>query len=376
MTKEVAQSLKDLHATDTMAGILDRAHDPKDEITLLKSHWGYDLYTRKPGAAFMENGVFTPTDLDLACFMAALADRNAVINLPRYESRRPKTTRPDEMVVSAANRHGQVLGLTPNKEVFSMSVRIKDANVMKQDTDGKGEVGAYRNFMLVDIDGEWHDGWGKIEFLPTAKENAFLTDKKLWTGNTVYFQNFVHPNRWQSFFGKWYFMTRALIQRLEEEASYLRATLKEIVAVEERAEAIVGSQSPPRPKATTEQGKSVKVTAMEVEVDIPLTGDFKPVRANTDAIQVAKDKLRKIQYEDLPTLRFAARSTELACHKSEHFNSGKMPSWIKGAEWTLGYGEAGKRKKWNRLVVAQPIVGQTGYAIRFRKYDKSETVAL
>lgn len=35
-------------------------------------------------------------------------------------------------------------------------------------------VGEPRNFMMVDVDGTWYEGWKTIELLPKAEENQFL----------------------------------------------------------------------------------------------------------------------------------------------------------------------------------------------------------
>jgi hypothetical protein len=178
VAKHIAATLKDAAAGDAMQRILNRSAPIQDVIDTLIDHWGYDLYTRKPGPAYYADGAFNATDLDLACFLSALVDRKAVINLPKYEAKRAKTIREGERVLSASNRHGQVQGLTANKEVFSFSVRILDQNVIQAGTeDTPDTVGAFRNFMLVDIDGEWHDGWKTIEFMPSAKENDFLNEK-------------------------------------------------------------------------------------------------------------------------------------------------------------------------------------------------------
>ena len=88
MMKKVATSLATLDSSEPWLRILDRSSDSCNDLALeLLQHWGYDLFERKPRAALMDHGVFKPTDLDLACFLSALADREAIIDLPTYEKR-------------------------------------------------------------------------------------------------------------------------------------------------------------------------------------------------------------------------------------------------------------------------------------------------
>lgn len=377
MTKEIAKSFTTMAMGEAMQTILDRTRDVTGLETQLLEHWAYDLYARRPGPALLENGVLTPTDLDLACFLSALVQRQAVINLPTYKARRARTEREGEVVLSKDNRHGKIVGLTANKEAFSFSVRILDQNVMQAGSeDAPDSTGAFRNFMLVDVDGAWHDGWKKIQFVPTAKENAFLTDKSLWTGNQIVFTNFVHPNRWTSFFGQYYFLTKALIQRLEEENQFYRTEEKRLLA-SGLAFPRSGEHSKkewPKTEKTGED-KAITVPAFEAEVDVPWTGAFTSLATTEDALFSNSAKIKARQYTVLPELRFAARATELAFFQSMKQRHPAFPSWIKGAAWEEGYVLKGKRTAWNRLPLVQLFPGQTSFALRFRVYEKTERVA-
>jgi len=360
-----------------MQAILSRQENVDEIAEELIEHWRYDLYTRRPGPALLADGVLIPTDLDLACFMSALVDRKAVINLPTYQSRRASTTKASERVVSKENRHGNCHGLTSNKECFSFGVTIKDFNVIVSNETEGDSVGAFRTFMLVDVDGSWHDGWGCIEFHPTAKENDFLNDKSLWTGHTVYFKNFVHPNRWSSFYGQYYFLTKIMIDRLEEEATFLRKHVKELRAAGVQYPPSAGDVKPAEYEKT-ERGEavSIKVVAFQAEVDVPWTGEFRwnPQGNPQEDLVAASRRLKKIQYGMLPHLRFAARATEYAFSKIGA-NNHSFPGWIKGAEWQADYVQPGKKIKWFRLVLNQLYPWTKGFAIRFRYYEKSERVA-
>ena len=387
--KKVAKTLKDLPTSDIYLRICDGDDSVDDIISELKDHWAYDLYSRSPGPALLENGALKPTDLDLACFLSALADRRAVINIPTYKSRRAASYKSNERVVSKDNRHGQVHGLTSNQDVFSFSIRIKDFNVVVTETDGSETVGAFRNFMLVDLEGDWYDGWKCIEFAPNRKENDFLNDKKLWTGNVVYFKNFVHPNRWTSFYGQWYVLTKILVERLRAEVTFRNAEAKAIEAI------LSPSKDKPAfsPRPASDKGPSepIIVTAFEAEVDADIPSTFHPFPRTREGLAFAKERAHKLQYEDIPTLNFAVRATELAfCERAGivgGLEEGKdvpkpepgkdvaqipMAPWISGAKWDRDYKI--KRTVWNRLVLAQPVPFEKGLALRYRVRAKTERV--
>ena len=79
--KYIAETLKKLQFNPIMESIVDKSVNVGPAVKLVKEFWSYDLMTRKPGPAYRD-GVFVGTDLDLACFLSALAERNAVINIP------------------------------------------------------------------------------------------------------------------------------------------------------------------------------------------------------------------------------------------------------------------------------------------------------
>jgi len=350
-----------------MIDILDRSKDLKEIIPEVTSWWKYDLFSRKPGPAYSDDGVFIGTDLDLACFLYELADRNAVINLPTYKGIRATGHKEGQMVVSSKNRHGNILGLTANKETFIFSLRIKDMNVINSNT-----VGDFRNFSLTDFSGNWYKGWEKIEFMPDAKENKFLTESKILQGNHIVFKNFSHPNRWTSFFGQYYFMTKALIDRLTEEAAYYNSEVKKMVS--EGINFPETAKPEEWPHKEVEKGKSIKVKAFQVEIDVPQNDSKYPVYEHNQENLVKLADLRKYYVYNLtPKLRFATRATELSYYNSKN---SVMPAWLENVKWENDYTIPGKRIKWDRLVLFQPGVGQRSVSIRKREYEKSETVSL
>lgn len=376
--KKVAATLKEIQGSEIYGRIMDPADLLTDLIEEVKGWWKLDLFGRRPTAALVDeqNQLLKPTDLDLACFLAALADRNAVIKLPTYKIRRPRQLRDDEWITSENNRHGKLCGLTSNKEVFSFSVLMIDANVVRQITDERQEVGAFRNFMVVDLDGYFYDGWKVIEFIPSRKENDFLARRGLWTGDKIFFDRFVHPNRWVSFFGTPYVLTKILIARLEAEAKDLYQQSKTFAGTDDADEGKEGSG------VVTGPAKSEKVRSFTAEVDAPIPEAF-PIYE----LAAAQARLKKIRFTDLPELRFAARATELAfCQRARAFDAlveegappveglppEPMPAWITGAAFD---DHLIKRTTWRRLVLHQEAPFVKGLAIRYRVRWKSERVA-
>lgn len=373
-SKSVAKTLVGILDDPRVKKIQDLSQSVDDLAKKMISDWSMDLYTRKPGPAYDEDGVFVGTDLDLACFMLALAERNAVIVLPKYKARRQAQKTEGEIIVSKDNRHGRIMGLSANKETFSFSVRIEDMNVITQNGT---KVGAPRNFMLVDLDGSWHKGWESIQFVPSAIENDFLNDHNLWSGASVIFKNFVHPNRWISFYGRPYFVTKALIQRLESESTHLNAEVKRLLKAGIDFPESREKKEWPK-KTNVGDAEKKRVSAFEVEIDLPEpSGKFAEVEATPQALSIAADRRKELVYSTIQKLRFMARATELAFFK--HGRNGdaaeKMPAWIQNAKWERVFKLPKKRKEWNRLILTQPGVGEFGIAIRYRIWEKTETVA-
>lgn len=387
MSKEVATTLTSILEQPILQDILSRGSNLNNTIEKVEAFWGMDLYTRKPGPAYRD-GVFVGTDLDLACFLYALVDRKAVIKIPTYETLRARTHTEGQVLSSRHNRHGQILSLVSNKETFVFSVKIKDMNVMTTDS-----VGDYRNFALTDFDGDWYDGWRVVEFLPTAEENKFITENKLWTDSKIIFKNFAHPMRWTSFYGQYYLLTKALIARLRDECSAIGATIqdmekqgvswasagKRMDAQRDELERIgkpeMTAQQKPATRKTikVEEGKKVKVNAFEVELDLPEpTGSYMgPDLYNTECLMALQQKLTHYR-RSIANLQFMTRVTELSFARH---GDDRLPSWIKNAEWEREYVQPGKRKKWDRLVLFQPKVGQLGVSLRKRTWEKTEEVS-
>jgi hypothetical protein len=351
---------------------LDRNSDILELVDTVTGYWNYDLYSRKPSPAlYSDDGteLVKKTNLDLATFLYALWDRGACINLPKYKGWRPRSITEGQILTSNKNRHGKITGLVSNKDLFSFNVRIDDANVMT--TDG---VGASRNFSLTGPSGEWFDGWKKIEFLATAKENEWLTEAKVWDNHTITFEHFVNPNRWISFFGQYYFISKCMIERLKDEKKHLTAVKNRILDSGVALPESMKETFPDYAKSTREEGKSVKIECLEVKVDVPeSTGEYRDYSNTQESLTEVYKRLRAIRLGQ-EKLSFSVRTVEYAMYSQDRFDS--FPFWFENVKWEDGFKEGPRsRTEWRRLKLVQPGVGERSVSIRYRIKEKSEIVA-
>ena len=364
--KIVAHSVKSILEHPIIVSALNRNSDILQHVSEVQNWWGYDLLNRKPSPAYDEYGIFQGTNLDLACFLYSLTDRGAVINIPEYTSHSKTKIREDQQLLSKYNRHGRLIGVGANKNFFSFNISIIDENVI-----GEDKVGDFRTFSLTDKSGNWYDGWKRIEFTPTLKENKFLTENKLWSGNTIHFKNFIHPNRWTSVFGQYYLITRIVMGRLEDEAAFLNQEVKRLQAAGINFPPGSGPQS-----FETTYGKSVqqKFTAFEMDIFIPdvsITGTYTSLPETQTALVEAYRKRKEMTYKILPKLRFMTRASEFA-----HFqNPDRFPAWIKNVSWENNFKLPKGRTLYQRLKLFQDKVGQQSISLIKRVYEKSATVA-
>ena len=366
--KHVAQTIMTLPVHPVVQDIFDKGADLSFTINQVQDYWSYDLMTRKPGKVYSENGIFQGVNLDLACFLYALLDRNSVINVPHYKSFRQTKFKEGQELSSKFNRNGQLIGVLGNKNNFTFSIRIIDLNVISDDA-----VGDFRTLSLTAFDGTWYNGWQRIEFVPTRNENNFLTENDLWSGNTVVFKDFAHPNRWTSFFGHHYIISKLMIDRLTEERKHLNVVKKRMLTAGIKYPSTWTKAPASYTDSDVDAGQKIKVPSFEVEIDFPVDfgetsyKDYEDNQANLIKIS----DLWKEYGRAIERLRFMTRVTELS-----HFNSpNNLPGWLKGVSWEHDYVPPGKKAKWDRLVLFQPAVGRTAVAIRKRSWLKSETVS-
>lgn len=365
--KHISQSLMTLLINPMVLDALDRTKDIEPIAKIAKDFWGYDLMSRKPSPAYNEYGVFKGTDLDLACFLYALSERDAVIKIPYYKSGTKKVTRTDQKRISS-QAEGKIIDLVPNQNFFKFSVKIFDQNVVGEDT-----VGDFRTYTLTDHEGNWSDQWRMIEFVPTLNENKFITENQLWTGHKIVFTNFAHPNRWTSFFGHYYAISKIVIERLAEEIKFLNGQAKSML--KEGIEYPEGEGPDTKPPGTYDYGDTISKVfkSFQAKIFIPemgLKGEFPKIKHDQTHLVSTYEKAKRLKRLK-SYLMFMTRATELAHFK----NQDRMPAWIKNVEWENDFREPGKRTDWERLKLFQPEPGKHAVSILKRTVDKKDRVA-
>lgn len=364
--KHIAASLTSILNDPLVLTMLDRSASITPVMEQVHDWWSYDLFSRKPSPAYDEYGIFKGTDLDLACFMYSLAGRGAVINIPYYKAHTQTKKRVDQELKSKYNRHGELLNVGANKSFFSFNINVMDQNVI-----GEDKVGDFRTFSLTEKSGAWYDGWQTIEFEPTLKENRFITESKLWSGHRIVFTNFIHPNRWTSFFGEYYVKTKLLEGRLTDEAAFLNTEVKRIL--ETGIEFPSTGDKPQSHQYEYGEGVQKKFTAFEAMIytpDVCIKGDYNFYPETQQGLVEAYSR-RKDLMKMISKLRFMTRASEYAHFK----NPDRMPHWLKNVTWEDDFKIPGKRIKWQRLKLFQPKVGEFSVSILKRTFEKSARVA-
>lgn len=358
---------------ETIAKIQDRGIDTRATARELLAAWGFDLESRKPGVAYVDESGQPVTTLDMACLLSEIVEWGSVINLPVYDRHGPAMRRASEVVISAENRHGKISGLVSNQKRFNFSLRIEDMNVMSAHS-----VGAFRNFLLM-TDGEWHEGFHSFEFVPDREENKCIL-KIAQAHNTMVFEHFINPLRWTSIYGAPYLCAKLLIERLGDEQKWLRSEIKEIASHLKQATKQADAED--RPEQVGES-KKIQVPVMQVEVEgLELSGKYAAVARTQEALEEAQTRLSKLRrYQE--QLRFQTRASEWAfwirlCERygQDHLidlcEGVASPDRVPRASWAKDRGWASAKhsgEKLGRLVLSGP------YPLRLRCWYETATVA-
>lgn len=376
--KLVAKTLTGILNNPVMGVVMDRETDLDIIIPVVRGWWGYDLMHRKPGPAYIDDQ-FVGTDLDLSCLLFELSERHAVINIPTYQNIRPKSIQKGCTVLSTENRHGEIIRLVSNKDTFSFSVLIKDLNTIIRRKASNHNItkitkGGYKNFALTDLEGNLYEENKCLQFVPTAVENNFLVSNKILSANNnIYFEYFVHPNRWSSMFGHHYIITKMMIERMKDECVIYQKQIDDM--------RLAGIRYPKKggyhfdwPEKIQAPGKKIKIESFQVEMTFPpVEGNYIPFKYNQENLVMLTERKNYWQYTLIPKLQFAVRTVELAYYK---YGQNRIPHWIKNTKWEEGFRVPGGRIKWDRIILFQNKVGELGISLKKRVYQKSEEVDL
>jgi hypothetical protein len=388
MKKKIPKTLKTILQNPLMETIMNRGEKIGPVVDEVLAQWDYDLFKRKPGSAYYvtEDGkTEIETDLDMASFLDALSKRNAVINLPEYNALRPESIKENQVSISKENRHGKLLGVTSNQETFSYGVRFKDAQTVNLLEDD--EVGAYRTFLMTNFGGDLYEGYNTLEFVPTYSENKWFYEKGIWRDdpnvkdNSINFKHFVTPNKWLSFYGQHYFIIKALEIRLVEQIKYMKDLSKDMVESGIKYPVTTGRGQYYKDKAHSYGHFDKKtVWCFESEIDYPDNDSTYPTPEYNQTVLVGVKKRTKQLTKQLAKIRYYIRNTELAFANKHGMINGKdipikfhTPAWI-DSEWQTDYRLKGKQKRWNRLKLMQPAVGELSVSLKFRWSKKTQKI--
>jgi len=385
-TSSNGKAVQTRSAVDATAfkNVLDREKNIDDLVKLTRDEWAYNLEDRRPGPAVLHDGRVKPTDLDLACLLSTLAARKAVVVLPKYMSAAPKkggkAATNGQTLIDPNNRRGQLIRLSSNQEYFSFSALVVDQNVL--DTSNGGSFGAPRYFHIIGKDGRWHPGWDSIQFVADAKENDFIKHYGLAVGSQMAFKQFVAPERWTAFYGHHYLMTKLLITRLEDEAGLLRQRIKGVKALQPKSTGTTTSFEKDEDSVKFPKSK-MEVPIFEAEVDadaefhgvtsffLGATGHMTERTGLTfSMLSMLEERLKLVQHDYLPDLRFAARVTELAFYKA-HGEKAGIPSFALTNAASRWSDQTVKRTTWRAFNIP-PTMGSNmtlRYRIRSRTID-------
>jgi len=375
MGKQIPASTKAILQDDVYRQLTESNELPDTLVEEMIKDFSWDLMARSPRRLASEE---FQTDLDLATFLSALAERKAVITIPQYKKTRVSGHDANVRRIGEA-RFGPLTGLYANSETLTMGVNVTDMSAVLMDpTTGKETVGQPRKFALINHEGLWTNAWRKIEFRASAEENKFLTEKDVMDENSVFHpKHFLHPNRWQSMFSFNHLLMHVAYERLGVEASGIYAAVKQFHTKNPGQE----GKEAYKKDLTESEGKKVAIEAktMVVEFDHPTKWIFNQennpgIPKNRDQAIEALARRNRIVFTIRPALNFVIRANEVAyCMNAQ--TEKRIAPWIKGAKWEEGYKPPRARLAWSRLVFFQPGVGEPAVSLRYKIGTKKTEIS-
>lgn len=381
----------------------NRSEGIMEVVNDLIESWSYDLSKRKPGVAYVDDQGNPITNLDMACYMASLAQKRGVINVGHYKAALAKQHTEGEIVVSSANRHGKLNYLTSNQTLWSFGGNFEDANVMTADTVGKA-----RTFNFQGYDGEWYEGWDVIEILPQGLDKEVF-EAMCGPDSKMRFDYFIHPMRWVSVFGEDFRTAKfAADYRIPDRLQFLKLELSRLREVLEMSP----TAWPQKSKGGESRPK--KFWAYESFIDgVAFKGEYEAFPTTREGYDDAMDEKKRLESIQ-KTLRFHVRASEFAwwqhltkdLHLYEVNDKGQIlmdelhdsilsdepiqwvhsgsvgdkevpiskPVWAKDKVWLHGVKEPTAGDKATKLFAAMEM--EKGVSYRFRVMHQTKRVAV
>lgn len=328
MAKQIPMTLKNIFQSPFVKTLIDRSKEV--DWSFLIDSLRPDMYNRKPSPALNVEGELQVTNLDFHTALSAIISRGAVINLPKYNAMRGSVLKAGEKIVSKENRHGKCIGVSSNKDVFSLGIKIDDAQVMKSDS-----VGEPRIYNFLDVEGNIHEGFKTIEFIPSEKEKDYINDWKIGSDNKIVFKHIISPGRRHAIYSGFYFTMKIAIKRINDEAKYLAGL---ITAMQKAGIKYPGQGEEGAPKQwpkSTKVGneKKIKVKSITYEADIPpLTGAYPMIEMNQENLIAITEQRKNLIYKIKNLLQYTIRGNEYANYKYTS-DTNEFPHWIKNVSW-------------------------------------------
>ena len=356
---------------DTIQQIQSVNTDIENISNQLINRWTCDIENRKPSPADIEHGKLT--DLDLCTFLFTLSKRNAIVEIPGFQSLRPSTdnsTRNQKVV--GTTRFGKIKTFTTNEETLNVSLMLDDNSVIDYNENSAGQA---RNFTITDFDGNLYSGWSHMIFKPDAKENEFIFESDILSDGKIIFDRFVHPNSWIRMFSRDYIKIKIMDQRITAEMSEINKFIKE-----KASDIKTKSVKPVKPvknsspiiKSPKSPSKIIEVEAFVVKVhgiNISQEG-YIDKYSNLSLVELEK-KYNFFRYVLRPQIRFIARVAEIGHYKKLH----AIPSWLKGKKWIPGFKETPRSRKYYESLLINDEYKDPIYLLR-RAYPKGTEVSI
>lgn len=324
-----------------------------------------------PRPLFQQDGSATLRDADMASFLSIIASRKAVIQIPSYTPRTQK--RKVEKEERMCSPFGKVLAVISNQDCFRFSLTTFDSSIVARDSKtGQEEVGAYRNYLTTDEEGNLYEGSKVIRFKPTEVENEALDRLGLIIDEDLAFSEFVHPGRWQAIFTPCHLYMKVLINRLPAEIKHVSSEIERLYKRGLR----LGNPVIEIDREVTETGPTYpqKFAGLHVVFDHPSMTEAFATFPNTRRGLQDATAYRSLLRRSLRRIRYITRANELAYFKhgnAQNASGGNVASWMNGYTWNdLSFKETKRaRKKWIAMSIGEH------YRLRYRIFTKTVRIA-